>query len=72
MTTGMVFTIEPVVKVGSDEAQVWDDNWTIEAVDGFISAQMEHTIAILEDGIEILTENPKKQTFFKLEDLKKK
>lgn len=64
MLPGMVFTIEPVLKIGSYENFQWDDQWTCEARDGFISAQMEHTILILEDGVEILTGNPKDQTIF--------
>ena len=56
LVPGMVFTIEPMVNEGT--AMVYEDSgngWTIYTWDGKLSAQVEHTIAITEDGIEILT-----------------
>jgi methionyl aminopeptidase len=53
---GMVIAIEPMVNLGS--AQVFvdkKDNWTVRTKDGLPSAHVEHTIAIFEDYIEILT-----------------
>ena len=53
---GMVFTIEPMINVGTWKALILDDGWTAVTEDGKLSAQFEHTIAILSDGsVEILT-----------------
>jgi methionyl aminopeptidase len=52
---GMVFTIEPMINEGTWEAQVQADGWTALTKDRKLSAQFEHTIAILETGVEILT-----------------
>jgi methionyl aminopeptidase len=52
---GMVFTIEPMINEGTWEAVVLKDGWTAITKDGKLSAQFEHTIAVTEDGVEILT-----------------
>ncbi|MDQ0231221.1 type I methionyl aminopeptidase [Metabacillus malikii] len=52
---GMVFTIEPMVNVGSWESKMDDNGWTARTIDGKLSAQFEHTIAITKDGPIILT-----------------
>ncbi|MFW5685805.1 MAG: type I methionyl aminopeptidase, partial [Spirochaetota bacterium] len=52
---GTVIAIEPMVNLGGDEVEVLDDDWTVVTADGSVSAHFEHTIAILEDRIEILT-----------------
>jgi methionyl aminopeptidase len=52
---GMVFTIEPMINAGAPDTQLMDDQWTVRTADGSLSAQFEHTIAITEDGPEILT-----------------
>lgn len=52
---GMVFTIEPMLTLGTHEWNIWSDNWTVVTRDRSITAQFEHTIAITEDGPEILT-----------------
>ncbi len=52
---GMVFTIEPMINEGTHEAVVLEDGWTALTVDGKLSAQFEHTIAVTKDGVEILT-----------------
>ena len=53
---GMVFTIEPMINVGTWKACILDDGWTAVTQDGKLSAQFEHTIAIFSDGsVEILT-----------------
>ena len=52
---GMVFTIEPMLTLGTHEWNMWSDNWTVVTRDKSITAQFEHTIAITEDGPEILT-----------------
>lgn len=52
---GMVLTIEPMIAAGSPATRVLADHWTIVTVDGSLSAQFEHTVAITENGPEILT-----------------
>jgi len=52
---GMVFTIEPILTTGSHRMKIDSDGWTARTVDGSLSAQYEHTIAITEDGPVILT-----------------
>lgn len=52
---GMVFTIEPMINEGAYEALVLEDEWTAVTVDGGLSAQFEHTVAVTPDGVEILT-----------------
>ncbi len=56
LTKGMVFTIEPMINEGSWESKILKDKWTAVTVDGKLSAQFEHTIAIRNDGsVQILT-----------------
>jgi methionyl aminopeptidase len=52
---GMVFTIEPMLTLGTHEWDMWSDDWTVVTKDRSITAQFEHTIVITEDGPEILT-----------------
>lgn len=53
---GMVFTIEPMINMGHWKTKVKGDGWTAVTIDGSLSAQFEHTIAIRSDGtVEILT-----------------
>jgi len=53
---GMVFTIEPMICEGSKEIHVSEaDGWTVLTTDGRRAAQYEHTVAITEDGHEVLT-----------------
>ncbi|MBD2353840.1 type I methionyl aminopeptidase [Tolypothrix sp. FACHB-123] len=53
---GMVFTIEPMINEGTWEVEVLSDKWTAVTRDRKLSAQFEHTIAVTEDGVEILTQ----------------
>jgi methionyl aminopeptidase len=55
---GMVFTIEPMINEGVWEVEVLSDGWTAVTKDRKLSAQFEHTIAVTEDGVEILTLAP--------------
>ena len=55
MEPGMVFTIEPMLTLGTVEWEQWEDNWTIVTADRSRTAQFEHTIVVTEDGAEILT-----------------
>jgi methionyl aminopeptidase len=52
---GMCLCVEPMVTRGSGETRELDDGWTVVASDGARSAHWEHTVAILEDGISVLT-----------------
>ncbi|MGH1394094.1 MAG: type I methionyl aminopeptidase [Trichormus sp.] len=52
---GMVFTIEPMINEGTYEVEMLSDGWTAVTRDRKLSAQFEHTIAVTEDGVEILT-----------------
>lgn len=52
---GMVFTVEPIVTLGSAEVRVSGDGWTLATADGSVSAQFEHTVAIFRDYTEVLT-----------------
>ena len=53
---GMVFTIEPMINAGAKETETSrEDGWTISTADGSRSAQFEHSLAITENGVEILT-----------------
>jgi methionyl aminopeptidase len=53
---GMVFTIEPMINAGGYEVEILANEWTAVTADGSLSAQWEHTVAVTEDGVEILTE----------------
>src|SRR5206468_12722042 len=52
---GLVIAIEPMVNVGGWRTRVLADQWTVVTADGSLSAHFEHTIAITEDGPEVLT-----------------
>ena len=53
---GMVFTIEPMVNRGAWETKMDDNGWTARTIDGELSAQYEHTVAVTKNGPVILTE----------------
>jgi methionyl aminopeptidase len=52
---GLVVAIEPMLTLGGDETRLLSDGWTVVTADGSIAAHFEHTIAITEDGHEVLT-----------------
>ncbi len=52
---GMTLALEPMLTVGDYRTRVLDDMWTVVTVDGSLCAHFEHTIAVTEDGAEILT-----------------
>lgn len=52
---GMTFTIEPMINIGGWQVRVMKDGWTVKTKDRSLSAQYEHTIAVTDDGVEILT-----------------
>jgi methionyl aminopeptidase len=51
----MVLAVEPMLNLGRPEVRVLSDEWTVVTVDGKKAAHFEHTVAVLEDGIEVLT-----------------
>jgi methionyl aminopeptidase len=53
---GLVLAIEPMVNMGTDRVKVLADNWTVVTMDGKPSAHFEHTVAITENGPDILTQ----------------
>ena len=55
LKAGMVFAVEPMVNVGSPETRTLEDGWSVVTADGSLSAHFEHTIAITDDGPEVLT-----------------
>jgi methionyl aminopeptidase len=52
---GMIFTIEPMINLGSPEVDLLPDGWTVVTRDGGLSAQFEHTVLVTRGGVEILT-----------------
>jgi len=58
MQPGMVFTIEPMITLGTWQHRMWDDGWTAVTADGKRTAQFEHTLVVTDDGYEVLTGGP--------------
>lgn len=52
---GMTFTVEPMVTIGSQAWEMWDDGWTVVTKDRSFTAQFEHTLVITGGGHELLT-----------------
>lgn len=55
---GMTFTIEPMVNLGKPGTRLLPDEWTVITKDRSLSAQWEHTMAVTEDGVDVLTRLP--------------
>ena len=55
LRVGNVYAVEPMVNVGSPATRTLDDGWSVVTADGSLSCHVEHTIAITDDGPEILT-----------------
>lgn len=55
LAPGMTLAIEPMVNAGGPETRLLKDKWTVVTADGSLSAHFEHTVAITEDGHEVLT-----------------
>jgi len=55
MEPGMVFTIEPMITVGTWRHTMWPDGWTAVTADGQRTAQYEHMVLVTDDGVEVLT-----------------
>jgi len=54
---GMVMAIEPMIISGSNKLLVADNNWTVYTADGSLCVHYEHTIALTENGVDILTKD---------------
>lgn len=55
LAAGMVFAIEPMVNLGTEDVEVLLDNWTVVTTDGSLSAHYEHTVVLTDDEPIILT-----------------
>jgi methionyl aminopeptidase len=55
---GMTFTIEPMINAGKKDIKLLGDGWTVVTRDHSLSAQWEHTVAVTEDGVDILSLPP--------------
>jgi methionyl aminopeptidase len=55
MEVGMVFTIEPMLTLGTHDWDMWPDGWTVATKDKSMTAQFEHTLVVTESGAQILT-----------------
>src|SRR5437588_3335237 len=55
LRVGHVFAVEPMVNAGGPGTVLMDDGWTVKTADGSLSAHFEHTIAVTDDGPEVLT-----------------
>ena len=56
LETGMTFTIEPMLTLGTINYEIWEDGWTVVTQDRKRTAQFEHTILVTDTGSEILTQ----------------
>ena len=55
MEPGMTFTIEPMITLGTEDWEIWDDQWTVVTADRSRTAQFEHTLVVTDAGAEVLT-----------------
>jgi methionyl aminopeptidase len=55
LDVGMVLAVEPMVNVGTHAIRMGSDNWSVYSQDGSLAAHFEHTVAITEEGPQILT-----------------
>mgnify|MGYP001812681802 FL=1 len=58
LVPGMVFTVEPMINLGRRDTRLLPDGWTVVTRDRSLSAQWEHTLAVTEDGFDVLTQLP--------------
>ncbi len=55
---GMIFTVEPMLNIGSPAVKILGDGWTAVTKDKSLSAQYEHSVGVTEDGVQIFTKSP--------------
>ena len=58
LAPGMTFTIEPMINLGKPQTKLLPDDWTVITRDRSLSAQWEHTLAVTESGVDVLTQLP--------------
>ena len=58
LSPGMVFTIEPMINIGTYEVELLPDGWTAVTKDRLLTAQFEHTVVVTKEGVDILTQLP--------------
>lgn len=58
LRSGLVLTIEPMIAAGKPATRTLKDDWTVVTLDGSWAAQFEHTVALTDDGPEVLTRFP--------------
>ncbi|MCL1813984.1 MAG: type I methionyl aminopeptidase [Treponema sp.] len=56
LSRGLVFALEPMINTGTGDVDILDDDWTVVTADGGLSAHWEHTLAVIGDTVEVLTE----------------
>jgi len=59
LRAGMIFTIEPMINLGTWQVKVLDDGWTAVTKDRKLSAQFEHSLGVTDTGYEIFTKSPR-------------
>ncbi|AHK15371.1 MAG: type I methionyl aminopeptidase [Alcanivorax sp.] len=62
---GMIFTIEPMINMGTRFNKLLKDGWTVVTKDRKLSAQWEHTLLVTETGVEVLTKRKEEEQFWK-------
>ena len=55
LVPGLALAIEPMITMGSPRTVELSDGWTVVTQDGSIAAHVEHTVALLDDGVWVLT-----------------
>ncbi|MES1200700.1 MAG: type I methionyl aminopeptidase [Pseudomonadota bacterium] len=58
LAPGMMFTVEPMLNLGTAGVKILNDGWTAVTKDKNLSAQYEHSVAVTETGVEIFTSSP--------------
>jgi len=58
LEAGMIFTIEPMINLGTFETKLLSDGWTVVTKDRQLSAQFEHTVGVTDEGCEVFTLSP--------------
>lgn len=61
---GMIFTIEPMINLGTRHNKMLSDGWTVVTKDRKASAQWEHTMLVTSNGVEILTKRKEEEKFW--------
>ncbi len=61
LARGMILAIEPMINEGSLEVRTLEDGWTVVTADRRLSAHFEHTVAVSENGVDVLTASPRSQ-----------